>query len=61
MQIEQLNDSSKQDADIAAFFGQYDEALAIYEECGRLDLALQLFMRLGQVDRVEAILKVRIQ
>lgn len=61
LQIERLNDSSKQDADIAAFFGQYDEAQAICEESGRLDLALQLFMRLGQVDRVEGILKVCIQ
>ena len=58
-QIEQLGDSSKQDVDIAAFFGRYDDALEMYEECGRLDLALQLFMRLGQVERAEAILKVR--
>lgn len=58
VQIEQLNDNFKQDAEIAAFFGQYDEAQAIYEESGRIDLALQLFMRLGQMERVESIWKV---
>jgi hypothetical protein len=60
LQVEQLQDSSKQEAEIAAFFGKYDDAVAIHTKNGRLDLALQLLMRLGQVERAEAIIKVQL-
>lgn len=59
MQVEKLNDSQKQEAEISAFFGDYDKALELYKHMGRVDLAIQLFMRLGHWERVELLVKVR--
>lgn len=58
-QIERLGDAKKQGAEIDAFFGKYDEACDAYKAMGRLDLAVQLFMRLGHWERVENLVKAR--
>lgn len=58
--MERLHDASKQDAEIAAYFGDHDKVSKFYEETGRTDLALQLFQRLGLWARVETLIKVLI-
>jgi hypothetical protein len=60
-QIECLNDTPKQEAEIHAFFGKYDAALDVYRTMGRLDLAVQMFMRLGHWEQVEKLVKVCFQ
>jgi hypothetical protein len=56
--VERLQDASKQDAEIAAYFRDHDKVSCFYQESGRIDLCLQLFMRLGLWARVEALVKV---
>jgi WD repeat-containing protein 35 len=58
--VEKLDDPQKQEAEISAFFGDYDKSLELYKHMGRVDLAIQLFMRLGHWDRVESLVKVRL-
>lgn len=59
--MERLHDQRTQDAEIAAYFGDHGKSTTCYQEHGRLDLALQLFMRLGLWSWVEALLKVQMR
>ncbi|KAH8053032.1 hypothetical protein JL722_9697 [Aureococcus anophagefferens] len=47
-----LSDRMKQRAEVAAFFGRFDEAEQIYREIDRKDLAIELRVRLGDWARV---------
>ena len=60
MQMARLSDPQIQQAEIHAYFGEYDKAADVFQRLTRPDLAVQLFMRLGHWDRVEAIIKVRV-
>lgn len=59
LQVEKLNHPQIQAAEIHAYFGEYDKAAQTFQDISRPDLAVQLFMRLGHWDRVEAIVKAR--
>jgi hypothetical protein len=58
MQIERLDNPRTREAEVLAFFGEYDAAEAVYTSMGRLDLAVQLFTRLGHWQKVETLVKV---
>uniref|UniRef100_A0A061SDB5 Wd repeat-containing protein 35 isoform x2 n=1 Tax=Tetraselmis sp. GSL018 TaxID=582737 RepID=A0A061SDB5_9CHLO len=51
--LQRLGDERKQKAEIAAFFKRFDEAEAIYQEIDRLDLAIEMRIRLGDWFKVE--------
>ena len=46
-QLRRLDTPLKQDADIALYLKQYDEAEALYRRMDRPDLAVDMRMRLG--------------
>ena len=46
-QLRRLDTPLKQDADIALYLKQYDEAEALYRRMDRPDLAVDMHMRLG--------------
>lgn len=50
--LENIDDKHKQKAEIAAYFGKYDEAEEIFKEIDRKDLALELRMKLGDWSKV---------
>jgi hypothetical protein len=56
--VERLDDPQKREAEVLAFFGEYDAAEEVYKKMGRLDLAVQLFTRLGHWQKVELLVKV---
>ena len=56
--MQQLDDPRKQRAEISAYFHQFQDAEAIYLEMGRVDLAVNLYMRLGDWDRVQVLIEV---
>lgn len=47
-----MDDKQKQRAEIAAYYGKFDEAEAIFREIDRKDLALDLRRRLGDWSNV---------
>ena len=51
--LQKLGDEKKQKAEIAAFFKRFDEAEAVYREIDRLDLAIDMRIRLGDWFKVE--------
>lgn len=51
-----LTDRGKQKAEVAAYFQRFDEAEALYREMDRLDLAVELRMRVGDWQRVTDLL-----
>lgn len=59
VQVEKLQDKAAQEAEVLAFFGDFDSAADRHKRAGRADLAVQLFMRLGQWERAESLIKVR--
>lgn len=52
-----LDDPKKQAAEVAAYFGQFDEAEKIYRDLDRRDLALQLRASLGDWLKVEKLVQ----
>lgn len=50
--MQNLDEKTKQKAEVACYFKRYDEAEQIYKDIGRKDLALDLRMRLGDWARV---------
>jgi len=50
--LQLIDDKNKQRAEIAAFYGRYDEAEALYRKMERRDLAIQLRMKIGDWFRV---------
>ena len=44
----QLDSAAKQDAEIAIYFGRFDEAEALYKKLDRMDLAIDMRMRFGE-------------
>ena len=46
-QLRRLDSALKQDAEIALYLKQYDEAEALYRRMDRPDLAIDMRMRLG--------------
>ena len=47
-QLRRLDTALKQDAEIALYLKQYDEAEALYRRMDRPDLAIDMRMRLGE-------------
>lgn len=45
--LQQIDDKTKQKAEILAFYGKYDEAEALYKKMERKDLAIQLRIKVG--------------
>ena len=50
--LQKLNDPNKQRAEVAVYFQKFDEAEGLYREMDRVDLAIELRMRLGDWFRV---------
>ncbi len=50
--VQQLQDVQMQKAEIAAYFERFDEAVEIYREMDRKDLAIELKQRMGDWFRV---------
>ena len=46
-QLRRVDSSLKQDAEIALYLKQFDEAEALYRRMDRPDLAVDMYMRLG--------------
>lgn len=46
-QLQLLDDPRKQHAEVAAYFKRFDEAETIYRDMDRMDLAIEMRMRLG--------------
>lgn len=55
--LQKLGDEKKQKAEIAAFLKRFDEAEGIYTEMDRLDLAIEMRIRLGDWFKVEKLVK----
>jgi len=55
--VQGLGDKMKQRAEIAAYFGRYDEAEGIYRDMDRNDLAIDLRMRLGDWFKVVSLIQ----
>jgi WD repeat-containing protein 35 len=51
--LQLLDDKAKQNAEVAAYFKRFDEAEAIYRDIDRMDLAIEMRMRLGDWFKVE--------
>mmetsp|Transcript_38234 Transcript_38234/g.108060 ORF Transcript_38234/g.108060 Transcript_38234/m.108060 type:complete len:1242 (+) Transcript_38234:70-3795(+) len=51
--LQKLGDDKKQKAEIAAFFKRFDDAESIYRDIDRLDLAIEMRIRLGDWFKVE--------
>eukprot|EP00232_Nephroselmis_pyriformis_P019088 CAMPEP_0182899530 /NCGR_PEP_ID=MMETSP0034_2-20130328/28121_1 /TAXON_ID=156128 /ORGANISM="Nephroselmis pyriformis, Strain CCMP717" /LENGTH=1198 /DNA_ID=CAMNT_0025033565 /DNA_START=181 /DNA_END=3774 /DNA_ORIENTATION=- len=51
--LQKLDDPQKQRAEVCAYFKRFDEAEAIYTEIDRVDLAIEMRMRLGDWFKVE--------
>lgn len=56
-QVQQLKDQQIQKAEIAAYFEHFDEAVEIYREMDRRDLAVQLKQRMGDWFQVVALIQ----
>jgi WD repeat-containing protein 35 len=54
--LQVVDDSNKKKAEIAAFYGKYDEAEQIYVMIDRKDLALNLRRKIGDYKKVTALL-----
>lgn len=52
-----LSDKMKQRAEVAVYFGRYEEAEAIYRDIDRKDLAIDLYVRLGDWFKVVALIQ----
>mmetsp|Transcript_25500 Transcript_25500/g.48224 ORF Transcript_25500/g.48224 Transcript_25500/m.48224 type:complete len:1215 (+) Transcript_25500:126-3770(+) len=52
-QLQLLDDPRKQHAEVAAYFKRFDEAETIYRDMDRMDLAIEMRMRLGDWFKVE--------
>ena len=52
-----IDDKSKQKAEILTYYGKYDEAEAIYKKIGRKDLEIQLRMKIGDWFKLGQMLK----
>eukprot|EP00899_Mesostigma_viride_P008010 jgi/Mesvir1/1720/Mv21173-RA.1 len=51
--LQMLDDKAKQRAEVAVYFKRFDEAEALYREMDRMDLAIEMRMRLGDWFTVE--------
>ncbi|KAK3238460.1 WD repeat-containing protein 35 [Cymbomonas tetramitiformis] len=51
--LQLLDDKAKQHAEVAAYFKRFDEAETIYRDIDRMDLAIEMRMRLGDWFKVE--------
>eukprot|EP00238_Polyblepharides_amylifera_P008608 CAMPEP_0196598138 /NCGR_PEP_ID=MMETSP1081-20130531/94147_1 /TAXON_ID=36882 /ORGANISM="Pyramimonas amylifera, Strain CCMP720" /LENGTH=1154 /DNA_ID=CAMNT_0041923789 /DNA_START=199 /DNA_END=3663 /DNA_ORIENTATION=- len=52
-QLQLLDDPQKQHAEVAAYFKRFDQAETIYADIDRMDLAIEMRMRLGDWFKVE--------
>jgi WD repeat-containing protein 35 len=55
--VGQLNDDKKAAAEVAQYFGKFDEAEKVYKEMDRRDLALQLRANLGDWEKVVSLVQ----
>jgi WD repeat-containing protein 35 len=51
-----LRDRNKQRAEVCIFFRKFDEAEVVYREMDRIDLAVEMYMRVGDWERVMVLL-----